>query len=269
MANGDITISPKVKELKEQCALLRNELATLLADRDHLTGTVGPNLVAIYATKIGVKEYEALSLDVEVRRLKSTIEKIQAIENQDKKPNLEQIEAAVETELEEWKAKVDKMLEDIKAGQDRLNNQMSDEDSTELQKLYHKLAKKLHPDLNPDLTDEQKQLWTRVQIAYAMCNLEEMKALILLVDDMPDEIKVPNQLEQLEKLRDSLKRKVRSLLSKIAEIKRNVPYSLASKLNDPTWVQEQIDVCEKRIAVFAAQKHNLEEWLIVWGRQHE
>jgi archaellum component FlaC len=263
----DIVPSPQIEELKQQCELLRDEVATLLADHDHLVGTVGPNIVAIYATKIGVKEYEALSLDVEVRRLKATIEKIQAIENQSKKANLEQIEAAVEDELKVWKDKVDKMLDEITASQKRLNNQMTEAESTELQKLYHMLAKKLHPDLNPDLTDNHKQLWNRVQHAYATGNLQELRALVLMIDDIPDAIDMPNQVEQLEKRCTDLKRKVRDLLREIASLKREPPYSLAVKLDDAEWVDQQISECKVKIDMLSEQKKNLEEWLSMWKKK--
>ncbi len=259
-----IISSPQIEELKQHCGLLRDEVATLLAEHDHLIGTVGPNVVAIYATTIGVKEYEALSLDVEVRRLKATIEKVQAIENQGKMPNLEQIEAAVEDELQEWKAKVDKMLDEITASQKRLNNQMTGEESAELQKLYHSLAKKLHPDLNPGLTDKQKLLWQRVQHAYATGNLPEMRALSLLVDDIPDELDMPNQVEQLEKRCADLRAQVDSLLQKIADIKIQPPLSLKDKLDDPEWVEQQIAACKAKITMLSEQKNNLEAWLSIW-----
>lgn len=267
MTDDGIIISPRVGKMKQQCNLLRDEISVLLAEYDHLVDTVGPNIMAHYATTIGVKEYETLNLDVEVRRLKATIEMIQAIANQGKKPNLEQIEAAVEDELQSWKEKVDQMLSEITAGKDRLNNQMTTEESAELQKLYRMLAKKLHPDLNPDLTEKHKSLWARVQQAYGSGNLKEMRALALMVDDLPEEIDLPNQVELLEKRIADLKLQVENLVHKIAGIKSTPPHSLIEKLSDPEWVQEQISVCQGRIASLSAERENLENWLSIWRRQ--
>jgi FtsZ-binding cell division protein ZapB len=242
MTNSDIISSPQVQELKQRCELLRDELAALHAEREHLVNTVGPNILAIYATKIGVKEYEALCLDVEVRRLKATIEKIQAVENQGKKPNLEQIEAAVEDELQAWKAKVDKMLGEITASQDRLKSQLSAEESAELLKLYRSLAKKLHPDLNPGLTEKHKMLWA-------------------------DDMEMPNQLDYLQKRLDQLRFQAEALMQQIARIKSEVPYTLAEKLDDPEWIKVQTAECDSRIKKFAEAKAGLDAWLSLWKGQ--
>jgi hypothetical protein len=259
-----IILSPDVEKLKKECSLLREELAGLLSEQDHLLKTVASNILARYATTIGVKEYEAMLLDVEVRKLKRAIQMIQTVENQGKKVNLEQIEAAVEDELREWHEKVERMLDQIKAGQDRLKNLMSAEDSRELQQLYRALAKKLHPDVNPDLKDECKTLWSRVQQAYAAGDLQELRALRLIVDDIPADIGESNRLEELQKCLDKLKVQVSELLKKLENIKAQPPFTLEKKLSDKEWVQGQISECEKRIAAFSDEKVRLENWLSFW-----
>lgn len=262
--SNSIMPSPEVQKLKDDCSLLRDELAALLSEREHLVNTVAPNILAAYATTIGVKEYEALSLNVEVRKLKSTIEKLQAMENHGKKPNLEQIEAAVEDELKEWQEKVDKMVVDIQESQERLKNQMTSEDSAELQKLYRTLVKKLHPDLNPSLSDKQKLLWDKVQQAYATGDLQEMKALALMADDIPEDLTSSNQIETLQERREQLKSQADDLMQQIADLKANPPLAMAEKLDDPDWVKDQTDECEKRIEKLAVERSALEEWLSVW-----
>ncbi|OVE73941.1 hypothetical protein BVX94_02385 [bacterium B17] len=264
MTSEHIILSPEVQKLKEECDLLREQLAGLFTERDHLLNTVSPNIQAKYATTIGVKEYESLILDVEVRRLKATIELIQAMENQGKKPNLEQIEAAVEDELQEWRKKVEKMLDEIKNSENRLNNLLPEEDIKELQQLYRALAKKLHPDVNPDLQDEHKALWERVQKANEFGNLQEMRALKLLVDDVPDQITTINQLEELQKRCNQLKTQSKELVKSIEGIKKQLPFTLDDNLNDPEWVQAQISKYEERTKALSAEKKRLEEWISVW-----
>ena len=259
-----IIVSPVSEELKNQCELLRKELAGLFAELDHLENTVGPNITAEYAATIGAKEYEALALDVEVRRLKATMEKILALENQNKKPNLEQIEAEVEDELKEWNTKVQKLLEDVERGKKRLASQMSPEDSAEMQKLYRELAKKLHPDINPDLSEEHKALWGRVQLANSFGDLDEMRALALLVDDIPDEIVSVSSLDMLRQRRDRLKEQVAELIRRIDEIQQDVPFTLAEKLADPAWIQSQVAESKRRIKTLSDQKELLQEWLESW-----
>lgn len=259
-----IILSPEVQKLKDECSLLAEELAGLFAERDNLLNTIAPNIMAKYATTIGVKEYEALALDVEVRKLKATIEKIQAVENQRKKANLEQIEAAVEDELTEWQAKVDKMLGEIKASEERLKNLLTDEDSKELLKLYRSLAKKLHPDVNPNLTEEQKAIWIKVQQAYECGDLQELRALQLLVDDMPEEVITASSLDMLTTRRSKLKAQVTDLITKLAELRHQPPLNLEARLGDQVWIDDQIADCEARIKDFSEKRETLENWIAVW-----
>ena len=260
----DIIPSPEIKKLKQECSLLRDELAGLFAERDHLLNTVAVNIQAQYATTVGVKEYEQLILDVEVRRLKRTIELIQTIENRGDKANLEQVEASVEEELEEWRKKVEKMLDEIKAGETRLKNLMTDEESQDLLKLYRFFAKKLHPDVNPDLDNKYQALWIRVQQAYKSGDIQELRALQLIVEDVPEETAISSTLEMLQKRHGKLKDQVNGLMQQIENIKAKHPFILADNLNDPEWVKEQISKCEERIKAFSAEKERLEDLISLW-----
>jgi uncharacterized small protein (DUF1192 family) len=257
-------LSPEVENLKQECSLLRDELAGLFAEKDHLLNTVANNIMAVYATTIGPKEYEALSLDIEVRRLKATIENIQAIENQGHKANLEQIEAHVENELREWNKKVDNMLKNINNSKLMLDNLMSPEESYEFQKLYRSLAKKLHPDLNPHQPEEHKAIWLRVQLAYNTSDTNELRALQLLVDNVPGEIEETSQVDELQAYHTRLKEQISDLIVKIDKIKSEPPFTLKEKLDDPEWVEQQISECEQRIGLLNTEKERLEEWLKVW-----
>jgi len=264
MSQHELVISPKITVLLEQCAILQEEVASLLAEREDLVKTVGPNVFAQYASIIGVKEHEVLSLDVEVRRLKSTIQKIQAIENHDKKPNLEQIEAVVEDELREWQEKVEKMVSKIQECQTRLENLMDSESAGELQALYRMLVKALHPDVNPKLHDPHKLLWDRVQKAYSAANLHELRALVLFLDDIPEGLESISQLDELLKRRDTLKQQIQKLIQQISEIEGRPPLSLRKRLDDGEWIESKIAESDQRVEALQVEKSDLEDWLAGW-----
>jgi len=67
-SDNEIVVSPEVQKLKDDCGHPRDELAALLSERHHLVNTDALNILAAYTTTIGVKKYEALSMDVEVRQ---------------------------------------------------------------------------------------------------------------------------------------------------------------------------------------------------------
>ena len=260
--------SPEAEQLKEGCLILGNELADLFAEKDDLINTVIPNINAKYATTIGVYEYELFQLDVDSRRIKQILENIQALENQNKKPNLEQIEAKVEDELKTWNQKLAELAYEIEQSENRLGNLMSDKEATELRKLYRELARKLHPDINKDFYEKHKTLWTRVQEAYQNSNIDELKAIKLIVDDIPDDISMPNALEQLRKHKDNLKKCIKDLIDIIDSIKARDEFTLLDNLGDPDWVKSKISKCKESIKHLKARKDELTKKLNQWKKSH-
>ncbi len=260
--------SPEAEKLKQDCLILSNTLADLFAEKDDLINTVIPNINAKYMATIGIYEYESFKLDLEGRRLKQILENIQALENQNKKPNLEQIEAKVEDELKTWDQKLVELAQKIETGKNRLNSLMSDKETTELRKLYRELARKLHPDINKDFYEQHKTLWTRVQAAYQYSNIDELKAIKLIVDDMPDDISMPNALEQLHEHKNNLKQCIKVLIDDIDTIKSSEEFTLLENLEDSIWVEDRINKCKENIEHFKNRKDDLNATLNEWRKQN-
>jgi PHD/YefM family antitoxin component YafN of YafNO toxin-antitoxin module len=217
---------------------------------------------------IGIYEYESFQLEVEVRRSKQILENIQALENQNKKPNLEQIEAKVEDELKSWNQKLAELAQEIENGKNRLDNLLPEENSAELKKLYRELARKLHPDINKDFYEQHKTLWSRIQVAYQYGNIDELKVIKLIVDDMPNDISMPNALEQLRERKDNFKQCIKVLIDDIYTIKSGEEFTLLENLEDSGWVEEQINKCKKNIAHFKKRKDDLDATLKEWRKQN-
>ena len=260
--------SPEAEQLKQDCLILGNTLADLFSEKDDLINTVIPNINAKYMATIGIYEYESFKLNLEGRRLKQILENIQALENQNKKPNLEQIEAKVEDELKTWDQKLVELAQKIETGKNRLNSLMSDKETTELRKLYRELARKLHPDINKDFYEQHKTLWTRVQAAYQYSNIDELKAIKLIVDDMPDDISMPNALEQLHEHKNNLKQCIKVLIDDIDTIKSSEEFTLLENLEDSIWVEDRINKCKENIEHFKNRKDDLNATLNEWRKQN-
>ena len=184
--DSNVARSPEYMKKLDKLESLKTELAGLIAERDKLENTVSKNLEAIYATKIGINEYKLFESECEIARLKRKIELFQAKLNHGEKPDILEIESKLDEEYKKWEKEMSKMLKDIENSRKRLGSLMSDKDSKELQSNYRFLVKKLHPDVNLEQTERTKLLWNRTMEAYARNDLEELKAIKLLIDEIDD-----------------------------------------------------------------------------------
>lgn len=243
-----MTLHPEVVRLCGENELLYEEVVHLLTESHDLVHTVKPNLLALYLTKIGSWELKQFHLQCRAARLKRKAEMIQASLNQGKWPDLVVIEAQLDAEFSAWEHKLQMESERITEAEERLRHLLSPQENRELKTLYYRLAKKLHPDLNPGLTEEHKLLWRRAQAAYESGNLEELRALTILVDRAPLPASPASSLQRLEEERHRLEGQIRRLLEEIEQIEGRHPLTLRSKLADDAWVQTRLESIQAAIA---------------------
>ena len=236
--SSDIIQSPEHRKKLEKLEALKTELAGLISERDHLENTVRKNLEALYATKIGVNEYDQFKIECEVARLKRKIELFQKKINHGEKFDAAKIDNQLDEEYKKWERQMSDMLDDIERSKKRLGSLMSKEDSIELHNTYRFLVKKLHPDVATRQTEKSKMLWNRTMEAYERNDLEELKALKLLIDDTgePDEaVAAPGIDGNIE----SVKKKVFSLMDYIKKIKSEFPFTIEDSIYDEKWVSDK------------------------------
>lgn len=257
---NDITVSAQYKELKELYEQLKEELVKLIADRDELTGVVKVNLEAEYQLKIGVKQYDIFCLKVTALRLKRKMELLQAAINRQEKCSVTDVDAQLDVEFHQWQQQAREMYENIKAAE--YHNQLprlSRDEVVELKKLYHALAKKYHPDVNPDEPEKAKNLWLRISEAYHKSDLQEMKTLALLGEDIGGPAQEISTMEAMHKTCDALKGKLQNLVDAIAGMHSQFPFNLAEKLKDDAWVQEQNAMADAEMLQWQQAKDQYEE----------
>lgn len=234
-----IELSPEFERLSEECELLKEELAALFAEWEHLTTTVIPNIEADYVVKLGTLQHELLQIQIGIQRTKREIDIIQAALNRGETVNEQRVQQQLDCEFAEWKAKLDAQVKNIKDAELRLSSLMSLEDSAELRKLYRLLAKKLHPDVNPDQSQDAQNLWLQVQSAYEMADLKQLQALHLLADEIPENYDLPNSIDTLKKRRGDFKDQILHMLQRIAELKNLPIFQWERCLESPECVAEE------------------------------
>lgn len=247
MSDLSPSLHPEVTRLSEENAMMRDELAQLLAEAHDLVQTIKPNLLAIYQSKIGTWELRLLRLRCEAARLKRMVELAQAALNRGKQPDWMAIEGAVELEFLEWQAKIRESVTAIEDAECRMKNLLSPQDSRELKKLYYALVKQLHPDLNPNVNDDQRRLWLRVQAAHDSGDIEELRVLSLLSEKHIPSESLMLSLAQLRQEQESLRRHIASALARIEEIESVPPFTMRKKLTDQSWIEAQRTEIERQI----------------------
>lgn len=263
MKNGTkgLEVHPEIKKLIWECEMLTEELTNLICDRDYLMTIAGPNLEADYQVKVGIKEYQVFCLQCTVRRLHRKIELIQAEINRGRSEiNLQIIEKQLDDEFTRWEQEMYEFYERIKQSRHRLNSFRSIEESQEIKRIYRALATSLHPDVNSEFNEKIKNLWLRVQDAYERGDLDELRTLELLLEDLGEECEITtlDSHEHLYNRREDLKKKIEYYRKEINYIKREFPFNIEKKLQDQFWVKEQHSKADEVLAELEGQKDFLE-----------
>lgn len=267
--NGSAPIPhPEHGRLAAEHALLRDELARLLAEAHDLEHIVKPNLLALYQTKIGAWELRQLEAEFETARLRRKLELVQAALNCGAPPDLPAIEVALAFEEMAWRKRLEEAAEAIRIAECRLECLLSPEDDRALKKCYRALVKALHPDLNPALPEDQRLLWPRVQAAYAVGDIGELRALVLLVEQPGETAPASATIEQLLQEGETLRRQIARVLADLERIRSQPPFPLREQLADGAWVEARRLEIERRIAGLQQRCAALEAQLDVLLKDH-
>ena len=258
-----IQISPEITKLKTEVTTLEKELGKVILEQDEMVNAIKPNLEAKYHKTIGYKELECLENEIASRRIKRQIELLQAAINRQEEIDLDRIEQQLDDELQEWYEKVKKQYKKVKEAQDRIEGLMSDEDSAEFKKLYRKLVFKLHPDLNPYQSEDEVNLWHRIQLAYQSGDLDELRSLMIILKSQDKAVELPSSKEALEKRKTKLADQIQKIIGKLSDMKKEFPFTIAKNLSDKEWVSSKLEEIGERIRHFEDKCREYNELLKV------
>lgn len=257
---------PELHAIRQDCETLRGEVARLLVEGYDLVHTTKPHLLAVYQSKLGAWELRRLEAQCAVARLKRKIALVQASVNRGEPVRLATVERQLETEFAEWQQKLADAARTLAGAGHHLGHLMTTEDADELRRLYRTLVKALHPDLHPRQGDTDRLLWLRVQEAYGRSDLEELRALALLLDDPAEPLSgtpltVPNAKDKLLAEREALKAQVKRLLEEMDAVRSQPPFTMQRDLEDDTWIAARRATLDTEVAALIQQREELEKYL--------
>ena len=253
----EILLSPEALEKRRRIVELRAELADLFEKRDYMISQEKPRLTALYIDLVGKLQYEEFVIRVEVMKLKRKHQLIQAALNRGERPDTEVVERIVELEFIDYQAQIEAQAESIKAAKSYLEAPlMTEEDASDLKRIYRILIKRLHPDWNPDLSEERKELFIRAQAAYKSNDVQELRNILLMIEaDEPVQIKEETVDDDIARLERSLT----DLQARVDKLNAMFPFDHRDKLYDKAWIERKQTDIKDSIARLTDEK---QQWQV-------
>ncbi len=173
-----------LKWLAEDIVAVKYSLLVALEERDNLIYIEEPQLKEEYMQKIGVYEEQVLKLELEVSLQEKKKQMIQTAINRRDEINLDEIDRLLE---EERLKQLEKLNRTFKVGRQEQSN-LTEEEKSELKRLYGEIVSDFHPQVHTDITENQKILYQKALEAYKQQNLERMHLIhdMLYSDDLSE-----------------------------------------------------------------------------------
>lgn len=241
---------------EEYLAKLKNELADLFEKREFMLNYEKATLLAAYTKWIGTYKYEEFALQVTIKRQQRKAQIIQAHINRNEPIVLEAIEQQLNEEFAEYEQLLQDQLEQIKAATEYLETPVfTDEEAKELKQIYRILVKRLHPDWNTDLTQEERDLFVRVQAAYKTANLQELRNILLMID-----AETPSNREEkdIELEIDQYEKSIADMKERIEKLEQTFPFTMREMLADEEQLKKQQEEIQANILKLRADE---EKWM--------
>ena len=260
---SDIILNPEYDDFLSLIQQLETELSELVYDRDKLLYHICPKLQAEYMLSIGKLEYAVFEYQCKILRIKRKIDIIQAFLNREQSYNITEIEKQLDKEYREYTEKLLEKQKEIESA--RLKNSsygkpLTDEEASELKKLYTLIVKKLHPDINPDTTEEQHAQFVDAVNAYKNANLSELRIIYLLLEKT-SVTETVNSMDKLKTRKELLINEKEYLLNEIQNIKEKFPYTVKDLLQNEVELKNKINELSNQLTEYQEQYNIIENRL--------
>lgn len=238
--NSPIGSNPSFDELRTYVRSLQSELSQLLFERDELAFQTCRQIEALYISRIGVLECKVYEFTNNLHRIRRKLEMIRAKMIQEEEVRVDEIDAELDKEYQEFVKRLSELKESIDRTVRRMGAEtLSDEESKEFKTRYNKILKKLHPDLNPNITESERNLLEQAINAFERADITTLKMIETAIMEIASDEGAPSAYDDLLRERDRLSAARNRLLQEIERIKASFPYNQLPFLNDEAKVAEK------------------------------
>ena len=249
---------PLVVEAELRIVAIRSEIARILVTIDERLAVTRPYLLALYEASVG--RWELLTLEAQLRflRARRLLEAAQAAMAKHEPFDKDLAEEALDRELASWQddiARKTQAVADASWAKASADPEFQ-ERYRQAREIYRRLVLRLHPDLIGEPTEAQKRLLLRAHEAYQAGEVEELADIEALIGAPPDIVEEASVLERLEAREGKLRAQLDKQLARLADLDKELPFPLADKLHDPTYVDARVH--EEQVAAAAFDRRTAE-----------
>ena len=251
------------EKLKAEIQALREILAALVFERDHLIHVVCKEIESDYMRELGTIEAEIYHAECEVRYLQRKLEMMQASVNRREEVKTESIDEDLRAQYEEYQKiyeefvrrimeaaefqsrrkknaksakKTDSSEKSAKAEQPKETTtdvpQEADSEEKLLKKLYRQIVKAMHPDLHPNQDEATKELFKRAILAYKDGDLKTLNEIASTIGSAASTT-AEDKIESLLQEKARILTMIRTIRAEIKIVKTRFPYTKKETLDDP------------------------------------
>lgn len=251
------------EKLKAEIQALREILAALVFERDHLIHVVCKEIESDYMRELGTIEAEIYHAECEVRYLQRKLEMIQASVNRREEVKTETIDEDLRAQYEEYQKiyeefvrrimeaaefqsrrkknaksakKSDSSEKSAKAEQPKETTtdvpKEADSEEKLLKKLYRQIVKAMHPDLHPNQDEATRELFKRAILAYKDGDLKTLNEIAGTIGSAASAA-AEDKIESLLQEKARILTMIRTIRAEIKIVKTRFPYTKKETLDDP------------------------------------
>lgn len=216
--------NPRIEELKQVIANIKNELWNLLDEYYHYTNIVHSQIMFEYDSIFGEIEEQIQEKDKLAKELEH---KIKSLSTQRKRT----------THINpKYQSSANNSYVNTKSAYFVPNCKVNEE--YEAQQLYRQIVKKLHPDV-AGITPEFNRFWNNIQDSYKTTDVQRLRIFYQTIVNNHDNHSFNNQNREETALRTELKDleyNLMKLKNRLKQIQNQEPYVFKEKLKDKIWI---------------------------------
>lgn len=251
-----VIVHPEYALLILEINSLRDDIASLLVEKDMLTEFVCKDIEIDYMLKIGALEYK---LVVAQNNYQKNLKKLKIIEEKlakNLKINMDSIDKKIKSEFKDKTKAEEHLSKEIDYAVEMTSYDFFDYDFIEEMSVeYFKCQKLYNPIFDIEDSEEKNKTFKKIEKYYKKQDLKKLQKLAKNYDD--DEV-FQDEISNLKNLKDRYEKILRELKRQIRKIKNSFPYNQKTILQDENLCRRKKDSLNKEIIELNGKIKNIE-----------